>query len=105
MMMNNNFNNNGFGNGFNNNFNNGGFNNNGWGGGFQQPQQQVSYNAAQILNTIEQTIQSIECVSPQNVHELPSGNAHAASHPTLAANCCDAVSGECTKVRITECRG
>lgn len=60
MMMNNNFNNNGFGNGFNNNFNNGGFNNNGWGGGFQQPQQQMSYNAAQILNTIEQTIQSIE---------------------------------------------
>ena len=60
MMMNSNFNNNGFGNGFNNNFNNGGFNNNGWGGGFQQPQQQVSYNAAQVLNTIEQTIQSIE---------------------------------------------
>lgn len=24
--------------------------------------------------------------------------------PTLVANYCDAVSGECTKVRITECR-
>lgn len=51
-----------------------------------------------------QTIQSIECVSPQHVHDLPKGNVHAASHPTLAANRCDAVSGEYTKVRITECR-
>ena len=41
---------------------------------------------------------------PKDRHDLLNGNAHTASHPTLVANCCDAVSGEYTKVRITECR-